>query len=128
MTIDATIYWIIAGSAFLGIILFAISTNIFTKAVEARGPEFEKKFYRLVNVIMFCLFIILGFSIVPIMVKLFTDALPSVITQSSLPVYLREHAMVIVYIFWGGFLIGLAIAVPASIKDGFFDDQNNSTK
>ncbi len=123
---DATIFWIIAGTAFFGMILFAIGTNLFAKKIEARGPAYEAKISRLIKIVMFIFFVILGFSIVPIFVKYFTDALPSVITQSTLPVLLRDNAMMLVYVFWGIYVIGLAIAVPASIKDGFFEDRDDS--
>ncbi|MFH1830861.1 MAG: hypothetical protein ABH871_08830 [Pseudomonadota bacterium] len=83
--------------------------------------------------IVFALFLIMGFSIVPIMVKVFFFLFLQVLALvrpaskhnpiASWLITLSKKQMVIVYIFWGIYIIGLIFAVPAAIESGFFSGE-----
>ncbi len=76
------------------------------------------------KVFFFAVFLLIGFGLVPVIVNFFTDRLVEVVTESEIPVWLKANAMYIVYGFWGIYVAGLAIALPAMVKDGFFSGEN----
>lgn len=67
------------------------------------------------------LFCVLGFSIVPLAIRLFIFLQIKICYAELLLVRsLQAHEQAVVFGVWGLFVIGLCIAVPAGIKDGFF--------
>jgi hypothetical protein len=75
------------------------------------------------KIIIFILFLAFGFSIVPLMIKLFIY-LQGVIGNSELWLVkmLNDNYWTAVGIVWGIFILGFLIALPAMMKDGFFDE------
>ena len=74
-----------------------------------------------IKVFYFALFCVLGFSLVPLVLRLVVTLQARIGNADLLIVrFLQSHEKGIVYSFWALFLIGLSIAVPYAIKDGFF--------
>lgn len=120
---DITIYIIGALGAVALLIGMNIGAGIFLKGGAKENPENVKKMSVVVKTFAFALFLIIGFSLIPVMVKFFTDALREIITGSTLPETLQKNAMFIVYGVWIVYAIGIAIAFPAMKKSGFFDPE-----
>lgn len=117
---DITIFIFAASIAFGVLILSGFTVNIIMKRHTALDTAKTKKMSVYGKAAAFALFLVIGFSLVPIMVKLFTDALPEIIKESTFPLTIKENAMNIVYGFWVVYALGIIIALPAMIKDGFF--------
>ncbi len=120
---DITIYIIGALGAVALLIGMNIGAGIYLAGGAKENPERIKKMSVVVKAIAFILFIVIGFSMIPVMVKFFTDALPEIIGESSLTEVLQKNAMVIVYGVWAVYAIGMGIAFPAMKKSGFFDPE-----
>jgi hypothetical protein len=75
------------------------------------------------KIIIFILFLAFGFSIVPLMIKLFIY-LQGAIGNSELWLVkmLNDNYWTAVGIVLGIFILGFLIALPAMMKDGFFDE------
>lgn len=121
---DITIYIITVAVAFGVLIVSGFTVNLLMKHHAAVDEGKLKKMSVYGKAFAFTLFLVIGFSLVPILVKLFTDALPEIITESTIPLMIKENAMSIVYGFWVVYALGIIIALPAMIKDGFFDPEN----
>ncbi len=121
---DITIYIIAVAVAFGVLIVSGFTVNLLMKRHAAVDEGKLKKMSVYGKAFAFTLFLVIGFSLVPILVKLFTDALPEIITESTIPLMMKENAMTIVYGFWIVYALGIIIALPAMIKDGFFDPEN----
>lgn len=117
---DITIFIIAAAIAFGVLIVSGFTVNIIMKRHSTLDVVKTKKITVYGKVFAFTLFLVIGFSLVPILVKLFTDALPEIITESTIPIMIKENATNIVYGFWVVYALGIIIALPAMIKDGFF--------
>jgi len=118
---DINIFIILAVVAIAILLLISLGGNIYLHGREAvQDAENVKKLSVYIKTTAFVLFLIIGFSAVPIMVKFFTDALPDIIKESSIPKILQENAMNIVYGFWVVYVLGLLVAFPAMQKSGFF--------
>lgn len=115
---DITLYIFLAGGSLSAIILMSVAGGIFLHGKPK--PETYKKISVIVKSTAFAFFLVMGFSLVPIMVKFFTDALVEVIPQSNLPLILQANAISIVYLFWLVYIAGTVIAFPAMKKSGFF--------
>lgn len=125
---DITIY-IIAIAVALGVLIVSgFTVNLLMKRHAAVDEGKLKKMSVYGKISAFTLFLVIGFSLVPILVKLFTDALPEIITETNIPLTIKENAMTIVYGFWVVYALGIIIALPAMIKDGFFDPENEIPK
>lgn len=120
---DITIYIIGALGAVAVLIGMNIGAGIYLSGHAKENPEKIKRMSMMVKTFAFVLFLIIGFSLIPVMVKLFTDALPEIITESALPEALQKNAMLIVYGFWAVYSVGIALAFPAMKKSGFFDPE-----
>ena len=74
-----------------------------------------------VKVVVFVLFLACGYSTVPLLIKLFLLGQRSVGNAAVAPVaWLAAHENAAVLGAWLLMSLGLAIAVPAAISDGFF--------
>ena len=72
-------------------------------------------------VVYFVLFCVLGFSIVPLAIRVFIFLQIKIGNAEVFLVrFLQAHEQSVVFGVWGLFVLGLCIAVPAGIKDGFF--------
>jgi len=118
---NTKIFLIILASAFGLIIVGAIVGGIMeshgTFTEETIGP----KGITVIQIIYFILFCIMGFALVPIVIRYFI-AMQIKIGNGELFLikWLQAHEQGVIYGFWSLFVIGLCIAVPAAIKDGFF--------
>jgi hypothetical protein len=98
-------------SAIIGNIL---ESNGTLKALNPRGIAAVKLFY-------FALFCVLGFSLVPLLLRYFISAQIRIGNgEFFLIKWIQAHEKGVIYGFWSLFVIGLCIALPAAIKNGFF--------
>ena len=115
------LFLIIFASVFGLIILSAVIGNILeskgmltVEAIGSKGVTAVKIFY-------FVLFCIMGFSIVPLVIRLFISLQTRIGNAEFFLVrFLQGHEQSVVFGVWIVFIIGLCFAVPAGIKDGFF--------
>ncbi|MEW6722643.1 MAG: hypothetical protein AB1324_05260 [Candidatus Micrarchaeota archaeon] len=97
-----------------------VATIVLSLAVRAVGERAE----RLAKPIALFLFLVLGFSIVPVFVGLFVAGAGHVI---PVPLdWLEKNDTLIVLVFWAVFLLGLIVAYPAMVKDGFFGPEREA--
>ena len=120
---DITIYIWLAVGAFVTTIITSIVSGILMKGNEVPAGTQTGKAEVYLKMWFFGLFLLIGFSIVPIAVKLFTDRLVVTISESDIPKIIRDNSMTVVYVFWFVYLVGLGIALPSMVKDGFFDEE-----
>lgn len=117
---DISIFIITSSITFGVLIVSGFTVNIIMKRHSTLDVAKTKKLSVYGKVFTFTLFLVLGFSLVPVLVKLFTDALPEIIRESTIPIMIKENATNIVYGFWFVYALGIIIALPAMIKDVFF--------
>jgi hypothetical protein len=91
------------------------STGILNReALGPRGIAAVKLFY----VILFC---VLGFAAVPLLIKYFIDLQIRLGNGDISPVkWLQAHERSVVYGFWAMVVVGLSMALPAAVRNGFF--------
>ncbi|MBU0544169.1 MAG: hypothetical protein KKH97_02370 [Proteobacteria bacterium] len=110
---------IILTSAFGLLIVGAIIGNILESngTLETLGP----KGITAVKLTYFILFCVMGFTLVPIALRYFiTMQLKIGNGEFILIKWIQAHEQAVICGFWSLFFIGLCIAVPAAIKNGFF--------
>lgn len=74
-----------------------------------------------VKVVVFGLFLACGYSAVPLMIKLFLAGQRGIGNAAVAPIaWLEAHQVAVVVGVWLFFSLGVAVAVPAAISDGFF--------
>ena len=113
-------YLIILALAFGLMITGAVITNTLESngTLEALGPSGKI----LVNVVPFILFLIIGFVIVPLFLRLFIKLQIKVGNGGFFLVqWIQEHEQKIVHGVWVIYLIGLMISLPSAIKEGIFN-------
>jgi MFS family permease len=107
-----------AVSCFIAFIVLSIIGSILEKRI--RGETYEKA-GKLMIIVFFALFLVFGFSIVPLAIGIFIPLLKQVV---PIPIdFLEQNDMLIVYFFWAVYMIGLIIALPTMIKGGFFEPE-----
>jgi hypothetical protein len=112
-------YLIVFGTTFALIIISAIIGNI----LEANGTlnKLGPNAVTVVKAFYFTLFCVLVLSIVPVVLRYFITMQIKIGNADFFMIqWLRAHEKGVVYGFWLFCLIGLCLAVPAVIKDGFF--------
>jgi hypothetical protein len=110
---------IITGSLFAAIIVTAIAGN----ALHDSGYLPDSSSAQLAaKILFFSLFLAFGFSCIPLMVKLVLAG-QTAIGNADVGIvrHVAAHETRIVIVFWLLIGLGLAIAIPAAIQDGFFD-------
>jgi hypothetical protein len=110
---------IILASAIGLLIIGAIVGNILESSgkIEALGPMGITA----IKSACFALFCGIGFSLMPILIKFFISAQIKIGNGELFPIkWIQAHEQAVIYGFWILYVIGLCIAVPAAIKDGFF--------
>jgi hypothetical protein len=110
---------IITGSLFAAIVVMAIVGNVLHDSgyiADASASQFAAK------IIFFTLFLAFGFSCIPLMVKLVLAG-QAAIGNADVGIvrYVAAHETWIVIGLWLLIGLGLAIAIPAGIRDGFLD-------
>ncbi len=116
---NTKIYLIILASAFGLLIVGAIIGNLLESngILEALGS----KGITAIKLTYFVLFIVIGFTIVPIALRYFIIIQIKIGNgEFFLIKWIQIHERAVIYGSWGLFVIGLCIAVPAAIKDCFF--------
>ena len=106
-------------SAFGLLIVGAIIGNI----LESNGTleTLGTKGITAIKLTYFVLFCVMGFTIVPVALKYFiTMQIKIGNGEFFLIKWIQIHERAVIYGFWSLFVIGLCIAIPAAIKDGFF--------
>ena len=112
-------FLIIFVSTFALLVLSSIVGNV----LESSGTlgKLTPRQITSVKVFYFALFCVLGFSLVPLVLRLVITMQARIGNADLLIVrFLQSHEKGVVYSFWALFLIGLSIALPYAIKDGFF--------
>ena len=105
--------------------LMLLSDPIFN-SLEAKGlatkVTLKSRDVSISALFQFAMFCVLGFSIWPLAVKLFIF-LQIKMGNAGLPLvaFLQAHEQGFVYGVWCLLIIGLCIALPGSIEEGFFD-------
>jgi hypothetical protein len=85
------------------------------------GPEFERA-QLVLRIVFFGLVLAAGFSLIPVMVKLVLGFHVAAGNASRAPMqFLAAQQNRIVWGFWALLAVGLAIAVPAAVEDGFLE-------
>ncbi len=105
-----------AGLAFLGVIALSFFGGRMEKA--AKDDEARKKMEKAMKKIAFALFLVIGFSAVPIAVGIFIYLLPKAVSADI--GIIEKNYTLIVLASWAFMAVGFAIALPQMRKDGFF--------
>jgi hypothetical protein len=110
---------IITGALFATMIGLAIVGNVLhDQGVLKDGSGIQS----VAKYLFFALFLAFGYSVIPLMVKLVLAGQGKIgnadvgIVRAAM-----AHETGIIIAFWILITLGLAIAIPAAIKDGFFD-------
>jgi len=104
----------------LGLMIFSDNFfNIFESGRMLAKKTIGPKGIPFLQVFQFAMFLVLGFSIIPIMIRLFV-ILQLKIGNGELPLvqFLHAHEQGAVFSIWGFYAIGLCYIVPEFIKNG----------
>jgi len=110
---------VIAGGLLASIVVLAMIGNALHDSGYLADSSMAQ---RVAQVLFFALFLAFGFSCIPLMVKAVLAGQVSIgnadvgVVQAA-----RKHETRIILAFWLLLALGLAIALPAAIMDGFFD-------
>ena len=110
---------IITGSLFAAIIAMAILGNVLHDSGYLPDSSAAQ---RAAKIIFFTLFLTFGFSCIPLMVKVVLAG-QTAIGNGNVGIvrHVAAQEKRIVIVLWLLIGLGLAIAIPAAIQDGFFD-------
>jgi len=110
---------LITGGLFAAIVVMAIVGNVLhDSGALADGSSSQLA----ARVIFFGLFLAFGYSVIPLMVKLvFAGQVKIGNADVAIVRALAVRQTKIIVAFWVLISLGLAIAIPAAIHDGFFD-------
>ena len=114
---------IILCAVILAFFLIGVLRNfVFAKQIE----QFDNRYASVSKGIVFALFFIFVLALVPICLKSFLLAqLKAGNTGSAFVEMLNKHFMKVVYTAWIVFILGLCMALPFMLKDGFFKNTIN---
>lgn len=122
-----TRFWLIACLGALGLtILLSVLAHVAGPGIWGESPEEMKAAGRVMLPIFFGLFLVLGFSALPLAANLFVAGLETAWASAGLlerPLharviaFLRRHQVHFVLTVWGMYLAGLVIAGPYIIAD-----------
>lgn len=112
------IYYALAGSIFVIFIVLGLLNPVFSRI---KDTEKRKKIGRVVMIAVFLLFLIFGFSIVPIMIDAFVYGLEQINFNIAILDAIKQNSMLIVFVFWIVYALGIIIALPEMITSGFFE-------
>jgi hypothetical protein len=113
-------YLIVLSSVILLFILFACFRN---SGFEKQIAEWGRKNQGIMKGILITVFLVFGAAAVPVFLKIFLT-MQTRIGNADLPLIklLREHAMGMIYTAWIIFGLGLVIALPLIIKNGYISN------
>jgi len=114
-------FLIIMGVSFGIFILCAVVDGVlqakYNYSIYDLGPRWSST----MMVFGFVLFLLIGISVVPLALRFFVFMQLKIGNGEFAPIkWLAAHERQAVYAGWGIIALGLAIALPAAIKDGFF--------
>lgn len=117
---NAKLFLIIFASAFLLLIFsYPIFNLLESNGVIAKETTSSSK-DTILQTFQFVMFCIMGFSIVPIMIRLFVFLQLKIgNAELALVQFLQTHEQGVVLGVWCFFIVGLCIIVPGIIKKGF---------
>lgn len=112
------IHAIITGALFAAMIVLAIAGNMLHDAGYIPDSSAAQI---IAQVVFFSLFVLFGFSAIPLMLKLFIAGQIGIGNGDVAIVRaLESHQTAIVIGVWFFLSVGLALAIPAAIAGGFF--------
>jgi len=118
---NTKIFLLILACAFGLIIVGAIVGGIMESQGTFTKETIGSKGITVIQIIYFALFCSMGFALVPIVIRYFiTMQIKIGNGELFLIQWLQAHEHGVIYGLWSFFVIGLCIAIPAAIKDGFF--------
>jgi hypothetical protein len=107
---------VISGALFAALILLAVLGNLLNGGRPLKDPVLMMG----ARILFFGLFLALAFSLIPLMLKIFLAAQVKIGNgELGLIKALAAHQAAVVWVVWGIFIAGLAIALPAAINDNF---------
>ena len=102
-------------------ILSAIVSGFLESSGTFDVHSIDPKIRTAMKVFYFSVFLAIGFSFVPLMLKLFIFAQVKIGNGEFFAVkFLRQHERKVVCCVWGMFVLGLILSLPSAIKEGFF--------
>ncbi|MEE9910616.1 MAG: hypothetical protein K4571_02730 [Deltaproteobacteria bacterium] len=115
------VYVIILVSCLGLFILGAVVNGILESSGAFNMDAIDPGIRTAVKVCYFILFLAIGFSFIPLMLKLFIYMQIRIGNGEFILIkFLHNHEQTVVYCAWGMCLLGLIIALPSAIRDGFF--------
>jgi hypothetical protein len=120
------VHAIITGALFAAIIVTALIGNV----LHDQGLLADSSAAQVAaRVIFFTLFLAFAYSTVPLMVKIVLAGQVKIGNGDvGIVRAVTKHQTRVVIAFWVLISLGLAIAIPAAIQDGFFDPEPELTK
>ncbi len=104
--------------AIAALILFGVAGSMLQRSGWVRD---EAALETPVKIFVFAIFLVMGLTAIPLMLRLFLAGQRGLGNEShALVRFLGGHETLVVAGFWSICLLGLAIAIPVMIKDGFF--------
>lgn len=114
-------FLIIMGVSFGIFILCAVVDGVLQSKLNYSIYDLDPRWSRAMMVFSFVLFLLIGISMVPLALRYFVIMQIKIGNGEFAPVrWLAEHERQVVYACWGMIAVGLAISLPAAIRDGFF--------
>ncbi len=110
---------------FISVFALFILISVVSYILESSGMPIEKavgpRGETAAKIIFFIMFCVMGFSMVPLAVRFFVHMQVKIgNSELFLVKFIQAHEAGVVLGVWAVFVIGLCIALPAAIKDGFF--------
>jgi len=113
---------LLAGGSFATMIALSVAGGIAESQHWLDDPVLAKRAESIVLVVSFGLFLLLGFSFVPLMVRLFVVGQTRIGNGEVGPIrWLRAHEVGFVRGVWAMYGLGLVIAAPAMLQDLGFE-------
>lgn len=115
------VYVIILVSCLSIFIVSAIINGIGASSEAFNMSAINPKITTAINVCYLILFLAIGFSVIPLALKLFISLQIKIGNGELVFIkFLQNHEQGVIYCAWGICLLGLMISLPSAIKDGFF--------
>jgi hypothetical protein len=116
---------LIAGGSLGALVLAIVVGNAIIGAGLVRNPN---AFQTPAKIVFFTLFVLFGFSLIPLMVRIVLGAQVAFGNANVAPVRAAiDHSYWIVGCIWALMAAGLVVALPAAIRDGFFSNDSASS-
>lgn len=109
---------IVSGGLFALIVLLAFVGNGLQSAGIVKNPAALET---PVKIVFFTLFVLFGFSLIPLMVRIVLGTQAAIGNAGVGPIKAAiAHSNWIVAVIWALMAAGIAVALPAAIRAGFF--------